>query len=220
MTREDPHLVIFDWNGTVQDDLHHIYECGVQRIFREFGVPCPTVEQFRDEVSADFMNSFYWPHGIPKTATADDLNVIMKAGYDEKGTPPALFPDAVHVIRSLGRLGYLLAVSSAYARGKLDAAIERAGLQQAFLRADSDVRDKKESFTSLIDLAGVPAENVTVIGDSESDALGAAAIGALPIIVTRGYAPPERMEKLRPQVPRMVLVDTLTDALRLLRPVG
>src|SRR4030042_2152520 len=67
-------LIIFDWNGTLLDDFEHHFQ-SVVAIFRHYQVSPPTREDVRRELTADFM-PFYWGHGIPRTATAEDLNKI------------------------------------------------------------------------------------------------------------------------------------------------
>ncbi|HTK05343.1 MAG TPA: HAD family hydrolase [Candidatus Eisenbacteria bacterium] len=206
-------LVIFDWNGTLQDDLHHIYECGVQRIFRHYGLPCPTLDEYRHEVAADFMASFYWPHGIPADVTKQDLNAIMAEGFKEKGAPPGLFPDADKIVIALALRGYPLAVASGYATAKLDAAVARSGLGDRFFRVIGDVLDKADAIRKITDEAGVGPERTAVIGDTEEDILGAAAVGATAYICPRGFHPLSRIEATRDRAPKLVVAPTLLDLL-------
>jgi phosphoglycolate phosphatase-like HAD superfamily hydrolase len=165
-------LCILDWNGTLQDDMHHIYECGVQRIFRHFSLPCPTLDEYRHEVTADFMGSLYWPRGVPKDVSAADLNAIMAEGFKEKGTPPPLFPDAHRVVLTLAIRRYGLAVASGYATAKLDAAVARSGFAHCLFKVIGDVRDKAATFAEIMDLAGATAAQTAVIGDTDEDVLG------------------------------------------------
>lgn len=206
-------LVIFDWNGTLQDDLHHIYECGVQRIFRHFGLPCPTLDEYRHEVTADFMSSFYWPRGIPAATTAKDLNAIMAEGFKEKGSPPGLFPDAEKVVTALALRGYPLAVASGYATAKLDAAVARSGFADRFYRVIGDAVDKPAALRALMQEASIEPERTAVIGDTEEDILAAAAVGAAPYVCSRGFHPIERLEATRGRAPNLVIKDTLLDIL-------
>lgn len=206
-------LVIFDWNGTLQDDLHHIYECGVQRIFNHYGLQCPSLEEYRHEVTADFMTSFYWPRGIPKDVTAQDLNAIMAEGFKAKGAPPGLFHDAELLVNALALRGYPLAVASGYATAKLDAAVARSGLGTHFFRVIGDVRDKADAISKIVAEAGVRPERAAVIGDTDEDVLGAAAVGATPYVCTRGFHPPERIEATREKAPGLIVRGELLDFL-------
>lgn len=72
-------LVVFDNNGTAYDDLHVAYG-SVQAIFQHLGLPCPNLQQYRTEITADFMQ-FYWNHGVPRTVSGAELNKIRKAYY-------------------------------------------------------------------------------------------------------------------------------------------
>lgn len=206
-------LVIFDWNGTLQDDLHHIYECGVQRIFRHFGLPCPTLDEYRHEVAADFMSSFYWPRGIPADKTAEDLNAIMAEGFKEKGAPPGMFPDALMTVEALHDRGYPLVLASGYDSSKLGAAVDRNGFRRYFPRVIGNVLDKPKVFAELIAEAGVTGDAVAVIGDTVEDVKGAVAVGATPFICPRGFHPIERIEETRADAPSLVIVDSLADLL-------
>ena len=208
-------LCLLDWNGTIQDDLHHIYECGVQRIFRHFGLPCPDIDRYRDEVTADFM-IFYRAHGIPAAVTADDLNAIMAEGFKEKGTPPPLFPDAAETVRELAFRGYRLAVVSGYATPKLRAAVDRSGLGHLFERVIGDVRDKPAALTSCFDPTERPAV-LAKLGDTVEDLVAAHKIGATPYICPRGFHTRERIESHRHEAPSLVVIETLTDVLDHLR---
>ncbi len=204
-------LCILDWNGTLQDDMHHIYECGVERIFRHFNLPCPPLDTYRHQVSADFMTSFYWPNGIPSKVTAADLNAIMAAGFKEKGAPPGLFPDAVEFVETLALRGYPLVVASGYATAKLDAAIARSGLGRHFKKVVGDVLNKPAAFADLLGQHGVCNAESFVVGDTTEDIEGAIAVGATPYIVTNGFHPFERLnDTLRAAHPlRYILAPTL-----------
>jgi phosphoglycolate phosphatase-like HAD superfamily hydrolase len=208
-------LCILDWNGTLQDDLHHIYECGVQRIFRTFGLPCPTVDEFRDEVTADFMASFYWPRGISKDVTADDLNAIMREGFKEKGAPPDLFPDALSLIDGLRVRGYEMMVVSGYASDKLRDAIARNGLAGAFTRVVGDVRDKPAAFAGCI-AACAASGPLVAVGDTIEDAEAAVAVSAQGYICTRGFHSRQRLEGALKDAPNLAFVETLADIVPLL----
>lgn len=209
-TKPTKGLCLFDWNGTLQDDLHHIYECGVQRIFRHFGLQCPTIDQYRHECTHDFMASFYWPHGISKDVTAADLNAIMGEGFKAKGAPAGLFPDAAGIVRTLHLRGYQLMLVSGYDSSKLAAAVERSGLGPCFDHVVGDVRDKPAALRDCIERAN-DFSRLAKIGDTVEDLLAAHEVGATPYICPRGFHPRERIEAARTQAPSLVLIENLEE---------
>jgi phosphoglycolate phosphatase-like HAD superfamily hydrolase len=187
-------LYIFDWNGTLQDDLNHIYECGVQRIFRHFGLVCPDIDTYRNQVTGDFMNSFYWPHGIPKEVTAEDLNLIMKEGFKEKGDPP-LFPEATMVVRGLWRQGHVVTVVSAYDAAKLVVTARQHGLSDYLSDVRGNIRDKAPVFRELMERHDKAGDSTVCVGDMVQDAEAAVACGAQAVSVPHGFHTRERLER-------------------------
>ena len=206
-------LIIFDWNGTLQDDLHYIYDCGVRRIFRHFNLTCPDMESYRRQVAADFMGSFYWPNGIPADVTAMDLNAIMKAGIRENSSQPALFPYARETIVRLSDLQVALAVVSGFDTDILLEAIHRNCLAEHLIEVHGSADSKAPVFAGVIDRFGCRPDEVACIGDTVEDAQAAAEVGALPLAVTNGFHYRERLEAAKPTVPGMIIIDSLSDVL-------
>ncbi|MFA6603926.1 MAG: HAD family hydrolase [Patescibacteria group bacterium] len=200
---------LIDWNGTLQNDLGHIYECGVQRIFRHFKLPCPSLDDYRNEVTADFMTSFYWPRGIPAEISAADLNAIMSEGFKAKGVPAGVFADALGTMRKLRRRGYPLVLVSGYDSRKLAEAVARHGFTDLFEEVIGDARDKPAVFADLLRKRGLSGSAAAVVGDTIEDAAAAAAIGAVPFICPRGFHAIERILPLLIVVPNLVIVDDL-----------
>lgn len=214
MTQPKFKLLIMDWNGTIQDDAHYLYECGAQRIFRHYGVPCPSFDDFRRQVKADFMASFYWPNGIPRDATAADLNRIMDEGFKEKGRPADLFPDAVEAVRELQSRGYRQVVLSGFEQAKLTAAVARAGLVGCFDLIQGDVRDKPAAIARLMERKRLTGPQVAAVGDTAEDALAAAAVGGTAFIIPRGFHLRESIEALQDKQPSIVIVESLANLLQ------
>lgn len=207
-------LCIFDFNGTLQDDLRYIYECGPRRIFEQFGLPCPDLEQYRNEVTADFMSSFYWPHGIPGEVTAEDLNVIMKQAMREPGRRPAqLFPDALATLAAVQAAGCQNVMVSAYDSAKLSEAVRRHRLGGYFTHVVGDVRDKAAEFRRLMGLCGIGPSRTLAVGDTVEDALAAAEAGIVPFLCPRGFHTRERIDEVCRVVASTVVIDDLASLL-------
>src|SRR3989338_3909894 len=87
-----PKVVVFDFSGTLLDDLYVAAYGNVKEIFGTYGLPCPTLEQFREEITAGF-SEFYYHHGFSRSTTPDELNAIRTKFYKEHRDSLKMRPD-------------------------------------------------------------------------------------------------------------------------------
>lgn len=210
--------VIWDWNGTLQDDLVMVYENGVQAIFEHYGVPCPTLEEYRNEVIADWVR-FYHDRGIPAAATKDDLNAIMRQKFDERVVHAPLFSDAAATVRELAVRGYDQAVVSGYDQALLDEAVKRSGFGYLLTSVEGNVRDKAGVFRNICGRTRAYFADVRIVavGDVVDDALAAAATDNLQAyLCPRGFHSEDR---IRRSGAVCTVIPTLADLLRFLPPL-
>jgi phosphoglycolate phosphatase-like HAD superfamily hydrolase len=204
-------LYIWDWNGTIQDDLNHIYECGVQRIFRHFNLPCPTLDTYRNQVTGDFMPSFYWPSGIPREVTGADLNVIMAEGFKEKGTPPNVFSDALATIQALRTSGARHLLVSAYDDTKIRGNVSKQGFDGLFEMIIGDATKKDQVFARVVAELGLPRHTVCTVGDMVADAEASKIADLDALLCPRGFHTRERIEAALPRLPQTKIIGTLSE---------
>ena len=207
-------LCIFDWNGTVQHDLYYFYDNYVCPTFAHFNLPCPTLDQYRNAVTADTMASVYWPFGVPKEVSLDDLREIQRE-WLEGIAPPELFPDAKETILAVRAMGYELMVASGYQQEKLDAAIARNGLSACFTHVIGNVKHKD---SALLDCELKYYRNhrewpkhTAKVGDTVDDAIAAGTAYIQPFICSRGFHLRSRIEEIRSDVPSMVIIESLAE---------
>ncbi len=123
-------LFVFDNNGTALDDLHLAYG-SVEAIFAVLGVRCPTKEQYRNEIGANFME-FYWRHGVPRDITGDQLNVIRKLYYKVRQGTARYRRDFPDLLRECQSIGVRVSMCSAEIPEVLQGFLERAELFDFF----------------------------------------------------------------------------------------
>jgi phosphoglycolate phosphatase-like HAD superfamily hydrolase len=206
-------LFLFDWNGLLVNDCPVLYEHGVCAIFRHFGVPAPTLEQYRNEVSSNFM-PFYAKYGVAG-ATAEELNRIMFRGLAQAGKEPPLFPDTRGTLEILyrGRANHVLAIVSGYQKAALSQALLTHDIARFFHEVHGNARDKAPLIRDLMARYGIPPERTVYIGDTADDAIAAHAAGVIPYICPRGFHSRERIEGIRSAVPTLVVIETLSELL-------
>ncbi len=144
--RQEQTVIVLDWNGTLWDDLLLNYG-SVTRIFNSFGLPAPTIDEYRSEIGADFMD-FYRRHGIPETATPERLNTIRKSYLDEHHNEAKLRDGAAELINSCKLLGAAVGILSAEDHGILWEKLKVLGLTppHVLLFACGSSFDKTEAF--------------------------------------------------------------------------
>lgn len=211
MSRFD--LVIFDWNGTLQDDVGRWYEHGVAYVYRWFGVTPPTLATYLEEVEQDYA-PWYHRNGVPVHQTVADINALFMQGLAQ--APPApLFTDARDAIAAVRVMnGVPPMLVSGLPHDELLRLLERHGLTDAFEHVQGSVADKAAAFAACAHRAGVTTRGrIAIVGDMSNDAIAAAVIGATPFIVSRGFHSPSRIEALRATIPTLVHCRTLREAL-------
>ncbi|MEK7516730.1 MAG: HAD hydrolase-like protein [Patescibacteria group bacterium] len=214
-------LLLFDWNGTLIDDCRILYQYGVCPIFEHYGLPAPILDEWRNEVSSNFM-PFYEKYGVVG-ATAEELNRIMVEGLVRVGVEPPLFPDTRGMIEVLYRSGanHVLAIVSGYQKAALSQALLTHDIARFFHEVHGNVRDKAPLIRDFMARYGIPPERTVYIGDTADDAIAAHAAGVTPYICPRGFHGKERIEAIRSVVPTLVVIETLSELLtRLPERVG
>lgn len=130
--------VVFDWNGTLYDDLA-LAHGSVVEIFKTHNLFPPTIDQYCQEITAKFMD-FYYRHGFKENFSggglkgdADALNAIKKKYYIENGHSNAeVRIDAPAVVLGLIFLGIKVGIVSAEIEFSLLNKLRKSDLSDLF----------------------------------------------------------------------------------------
>ena len=123
-------MALFDWNGTLIDDVRIVYK-SVEEIFKTYGLKPPSVETYRNEIVANFMQ-FYSKYGIPEYATKEDLNKIRKRVLMEYWDSAKLHDNAVATIKELKRQGLKIRIVSGEVPEILEKRLKTFGIKYLF----------------------------------------------------------------------------------------
>ena len=192
-----PHVVIFDFNGTLFDDIHVAYG-SVQEIFRTYNIPCPTLEQYRGETSANYME-FYYNHGFPRTTTGDELNVIRNGFYKTTGRGAQIRHDVWKTLSGLSALGIFTAIVSAETEINLYRyLIQSDNLQKSFdfIKAEAwGVQGKEKALLRVAEIFGKEPRQIVYVDDSVDGLTSAKNVGVIPVAFTNstGYNSEHRL---------------------------
>ncbi|MFT5469431.1 MAG: phosphoglycolate phosphatase [Verrucomicrobiales bacterium] len=194
--------VIFDWSGTLCNDLPPVLDT-INRILDHFGV---------DQVSeAEFLAEFELPFaGFYKDraplATHDDLERLYREFFplsQREAEPIEHALDFVHHVRPGRRLFVLSAATAEHFHEQADLlGFERAWFERLYL----GVRDKREVIQQLLAENVLAPQETCFIGDMRHDIETAQHAGITSIAVLTGY---DSAEKLAPCEPDLTVANLL-----------
>lgn len=172
---------MFDWDGTLYNSLMLAYG-SVIKIFKTYNKPPPSLDAYRDEITADFMQ-FYWKHDIPRNVTGHDLNKIRKRYFEEHKKEAS--PNAwVESVLKQGRvLNIPRVIVSAGVSENLNQQLKDSNLLPLVTRVRGDAWDKEKALLEVLDFFGVQAENAFYLDDTYDGLVAAKKCG----IVAIGY---------------------------------
>ncbi len=180
-------LVVFDFNGTLYDDLHLAY-ASTKQIFDVHGVPAPTLAQFQEGISTNWL-PFYRDYGIPEHVSPEDMIEIRRAYFAEHGHKAFFRPSAAHVVRKLQRGGMTMGLVSGEHRPAIEAALETNGLTGCFSFIYASLRsDKAPTLSKAVADCGVEPECAVYVDDSEDGLKAAVSVGMMAIAITHPTA--------------------------------
>ncbi len=203
-------LAIFDWNGTLLNDLPIAYQ-SVIKIFNEFSLPAPSLEEYKNEITADFMK-FYHYHGIPAYVTPELLNSIRVKYFEAHWTEPGLHPGAKDLIEFCKYLGLQTAIVSAEIADVLDKRLSGFGIFPFIDRITGSAYDKPKALTETLDFFGIQSEKAFYLDDTFDGLMAAKSVGITAIGFCNGYNSYERIMRAKPDFPNTDFPEVLTHA--------
>ena len=179
--------VIWDWNGTLADDLPTVVEC-VSASLAAIG---------EGPIVADDYRSFYtrpvrlfYQRLLERSVTDSEWRTMEETFhicYREAARRVPLAMDAVAAIEAVAGAGNTQSILSMWWHDDLMAEVCRHGLEHYMVRVDGNTRDASETKERLlsIHLSAMATNGAVMIGDAIDDANAAAAVG-IPCVLYDG----------------------------------
>ncbi len=186
----DSRLAIFDIDGTLLDPAQGMYSA-VQYTTNAFGLPPVTDAAFRTFIGPPIQNSFRHYYNVDEM-TAADMAAMFRARYKQVDLFHAtLYPGVYEMLAALCACGVCIAVATYKREDYVGTLLSHFGLDRYVkIWHGSDFAgkmQKRDIIRLCLAEAAVPAERAVMVGDTASDAEGAAAAGIAFIGVTYGY---------------------------------
>lgn len=192
--------ILFDWSGTLVDDLHPVVEA-TNRVFAEFGKPPFSVEEFRQKFRLPFTE--FYREFLPE-ATLQDLEGHYHTSFKLLQETIQPLPGAREILewcRGRGMRIYLLSTIHAEHFAVQGA---RLGLKEFFDHAYTMVVDKREKIRAILHQHGLDPKETMFVGDMCHDVDAAKAGGVISCAVLTGY---DSLEKLKASAPDLLFRD-------------
>lgn len=201
-------LAIFDWNGTLLDDLQ-VYYHSMTEIFASFNLPAPPLEQVR-EVS-DFL-AFYHRNGVPQQTDWNQLDKIREAVYRRRWQELRLHNGAVEALKYCRTNGLATAIVSGELTCLLGEALKKFQLAELLNHVRGDAWPKEPELRKTMERFDAQPDETIFIDDNLHGLEAGRKIGLVTVGAAYGYMRKNFLAKAEPNF----FINSLTDLLPLI----
>ncbi len=176
--------IIWDWNGTLFDDLHIVVEC-VNASLAQMGAPPIDADGYRDHYTRPV--HLFYERLLDRELTAAEWMQIDTTFHDayRMALPRAdLAPDALTAVETVADRGWTQSILSMWWHEELVPFVEGRGLSRFMRRVDGNHHDAGETkqihlerHLAELGIAELGAAAFLVVGDALDDARAAMAAG-------------------------------------------
>ncbi len=195
-------LIIFDWDGTLADSTDWIVQC-MQQAAKQQGLDVPEVRAVKAIIGLSIHKALDKLFPEIDGQTKEQFIVHYSQEFFSKPITEAdLFSGVGEMLYMLKEAGYKLAVATGKGRSGLDKAMNGTGLSGFFdiTRCADETASKPDPAMvyEIIEVMGVNASQVVMIGDSGHDMQMAINAGIEKISVACGADSAEQLRKYKP----------------------
>jgi len=209
--------LIFDWSGTLVDDLGPVIEA-TNAVLQNYALPPLDREGFRRRFRLPY-REFYaeiLPH-VP----LEELEACFRTAFDRALTPVTVLPHAREKLAWCAALGIRTFVLTSMDGPAFERQLDAFSLRASFEATYAGVLDKRELIHQILTTHALDPAETAFIGDMTHDVETARHGGIASIAVLTGYQHPEILAAARPDltVPDLGVLRALLDR-RASRPVA
>lgn len=209
----DYDTVIWDWNGTIIDDVELCYEIYMEQ--RElFGLTDMDLDTYRYHFQFPVEDFYLFAGFTGGTEEYESLAMLFISRYNEKRYSAQVHEGAKEVLEFCMSCGIDNYILSAYESNSLVEMVSRMNYRRYFkgLTGLQDVKagSKTAAGKEMLDLYGLNPSKTLYIGDTVHDYDVANSLGIDVVLTTRGHNSRRRLEE---ECSTVLLIDTLRELL-------
>lgn len=201
-------LAMFDFNGTLVDDLDVLYE-RTKAVFRKYKAKPPSLKIFRN--ASPINAEWYYCNGIPREITPEQIREQFSALQGPDWNKSRLRPDAINVAHILREQKIITGIVSALNAPLFEKRVGEMGIREDFDFLIGGREDKRLAFLEAMEKFQIPPQQSFYIGDTASDIIDANQAGIIAIAFTSGYNSRKLLVAQKPDF----VVKSLTDILKI-----
>ncbi|MDA0813302.1 MAG: NUDIX domain-containing protein [Verrucomicrobia bacterium] len=198
---------IFDWSGTLVDDLPPVIDA-TNVVLTRFGKAAMDRETFKREFCLPF--TVFYERVLPGVPL-EELDPVFRSAFSGSSEPATIIPHAKDFLQFCKQRGCRMFVLSSAIEKQLREQAREAGIHDFFEHIYAGVLDKREKIHEILETHGLRPGETAFVGDMEHDIETARSAGVLSVAVLTGY---DSREELSAEEP-----DIMANDLRILRQV-
>lgn len=201
--------LIFDWSGTLVDDLGPVIEA-TNAVLGKYSLPPLDRENFRRSFRLPYRE--FYSEVLPDVPL-EELEAHFRPAFDAAVTPVTILPHAREKLEWCAALGIRTFVLTSMDTAAFERQMDDFGLRGLFEATYSGVIDKRDLIHQLLANHSLNPEETAFVGDMTHDIETARHGGVSSIAVLTGYNHPEILAAVRPDitVPDLGVLRTLLD---------
>lgn len=214
MSRKKYKHIIWDWNGTLLDDVDIVIDA-MNNLLRRRGLPLLNRKLYR-QIFTFPVKDYYARLGFdfsnePYEKLADEFTAEINSNkYCYK-----LFPEVEGILEKVHCLGMSQSILSASAQDKLTEMVDTFGIGRYFKAVNGlsnhYAQSKIEAGKQCLSILEIKMDEVILIGDTTHDFEAAAALGCDCLLIANGHQSYARLKPLKAG-----LVNSLSEAGKLI----
>ncbi len=192
MSKQKIKNIIFDWSGTLSDDLRCVYGA-TAGLFKKLGLKKLTLDEYRKEYLLPYMNFYRKFSKLPKRQ-------IDKIFLEEfvKMEEPEPFPESQEVLEFLNQNGNKLAILSSHFQNKLENEVKKYGFRRFFIDINGGIHDKRKAVKKVMKKNDFYPQETAFVGDMTHDIDAGKTAGIITVAVCWGYHSKKRLLSRKP----------------------
>src|SRR4051812_32324494 len=188
--------VIWDWNGTLLDDLDYCVDV-MNALLGRRGLPL--LDRARYQALFDFpVRDYYARLGLDIVGDGfTQLSGEFIAGYEARRLEPTVHAGAAEILATVTRAGLTQSILSAYHHKTLQEVVAHFGLAPHFVRLNGldniHAHGKVELGRAWLAELGLPRHEILMVGDTLHDLEVARDLGIDCVLIAAGHHSPARL---------------------------